>query len=228
MKMSPSLEKKYSKEQSRYLESMRLANMIAWAPVIFQVSRLMIKFGIFKMLADTKDGLSQEEIITRSGLSRYAVQVLLEASLTAETIIYRDDKYLITKAGWFLLSDPVSKVNLEFNHDVNYLGMYRMEEALLNGKPEGLKVFGSWSTIYEGLSSLPDNARRSWFAFDHYFSDSSFDDALAIVFANKPLRLLDVGGNTGRWALRCVAHNSEVAVTVMDLPQQLGLMEENI
>ena len=35
---------------------------------------------------------------------------------------------------------------------------------------------------------------------------------------------MDVGGNTGRWALQCVQHNPKVQVTIVDLPQQLQLM----
>ena len=39
--------------------------------------------------------------------------------------------------------------------------------------------------------------------------------------------LYDVGGNTGKWALRCVEHDKEVEVTVLDLPQQIEMMREN-
>ena len=78
------------------------------------------------------------------------------------------------------------------------------------------------------MSSLPPHIRKSWFDFDHFYSDNSFDQALEIVFSDKPRTLLDVGGNTGRWALRCVAHDPEVRVTILDLPQQIGLMKENI
>jgi hypothetical protein len=115
---------------------------------------------------------------------------------------------------------------MEFNHDVTYLGWFHLEEALLKGKPEGLKVFGNWSTIYEGLSQLPKQVQKSWFGFDHYYSDQSFDEALQIVFENKPKTLLDVGGNTGRWALRCVDYDHEVKVTIMDLPQQIEMMKQ--
>ena len=59
------------------------------------------------------------------------------------------------KVGWFLLNDPATKVNIDFNHDVNYIGWFNLEESLINGKPEGLKHFGPWPTVYEGLSSLP-------------------------------------------------------------------------
>jgi ubiquinone/menaquinone biosynthesis C-methylase UbiE len=141
-------------------------------------------------------------------------------------VLVDNELFIISKAGWFLLNDPLVRVNMDFNHEVNYLGLYHLEEALLQGKPEGLKVFGDWATIYEGLSELPVQAQKSWFAFDHYYSDSSFDEALKIVFDEyKPKTLLDVGGNTGRWALQCVNYNTDVQVTIMDLPQQLEMMK---
>ena len=37
-----------------------------------------------------------------------------------------------------------------------------------------------------------------------------------------------MGGNTGRWALQCVAYNDSVDVTIMDLPQQLALMRNAV
>jgi hypothetical protein len=140
----------------------------------------------------------------------------------------KDGRFQTAKAGWFLLNDKMARVNMDFIHDVNYLGLFDLEQALLDGKPEGLKRFGDWPTIYEGLSSLPPEVQKSWFAFDHFYSDNSFDRALEIVFAARPRTLLDVGGNTGRWATRCVAHSPEVEVTIMDLPQQLGLMREAV
>ena len=198
MNLFPALEKQYTKEHQSALEAQRLAHFIAGAPVVFQVSRLMIKFGILKALADSRNGLTQTEIATKCKLTEYAAQVLLEASLSIGTVIFADEHYKITKAGWFLINDTMVNANLNFNHDVNYLGLFRLEESLLNGKPEGLKVFGQWPTIYEGLSQLPPEVQKSWFGFDHFYSDNSFAEALKIVFANHPRTLLDVGGNTGR------------------------------
>lgn len=226
MKLPPSLQEKYSKEQHTALEAQRLAQEIAFGPVVFQISRLMLKFGIFNLLAENREGLTQQEISEKTGLTSYATQILLESSLTIGTILVKDDRFVLAKAGWFLLNDSMARVNMDFNHDVNYLGLFRLEETLLSGKPEGLKVFGDWPTIYEGLSSLPAEVQKSWFAFDHYYSDCSFDKALEIVFDNHPHTLLDVGGNTGRWALKCVTHDPKVEVTIMDLPQQLELMKE--
>lgn len=228
MKLTPSLEKIYCHEQQTALQAQRRAQEIAFAPVVFQVSRLMLKFGILDYLSEHREGASQAEIAAHAGITDYAAQVLLEASLSIGTVLTENDRYVLSKAGRFLLNDPMARANLAFNHDVNYLGLFRLEEALLNGKPEGLKVFGDWPTIYEGLSSLPPQVQKSWFGFDHFYSDGSFDAALELVFGRgrKVRRLLDVGGNTGRWAMRCVSHDPEVRVTVMDLPQQLEMMRE--
>lgn len=226
MELSSPQKEIYAKDRFSAVQAQRLAQEIAFGPVVFQVSRLMVKFGIFGMLREAQDGLTMDEIAEKTGLSHYAVQVLLESSLTIGTILLKDGHFHLGKAGWFLLNDEMARVNMDFNHDVNYLGLFRLEEALLNGKPEGLKVFGNWPTIYEGLSSLPEKVQESWFGFDHFYSDNSFKQALEIVFANPVRTLLDVGGNTGRWATQCVAYSPEVEVTIMDLPQQLEMMHE--
>jgi len=203
-----------------------LAQEIVFGPVVFQVARLMVKWGLFEMLGQAQDGLSLDEMVARTGRPRYVIQVLLESSLTSGTVLLSGDRFELSKTGWFLLNDTMARVNMDFNHDVNYLGLFRLEEALEQGTPEGLKVFGSWPTIYEGLSSLPEQVQKSWFGFDHFYSDGSFPEALEIVFAGKPARLLDVGGNTGRWALKCVGFDPDVCVTIMDLPQQLEMMRQ--
>ena len=231
MKLFPELSKRYTDERLSAREAQRLAEFIAWGPAVFQVARLMIKFGILDMLRDSDEGLTLKDITEKTGLSEYAVKCLLEASLCIGTIIVDadTDRYTISKTGWFLLNDPATRVNMDFNHDVNYEGWFRLEESLKEGKPVGLKHFGDWPTIYEGLSSLPDQVRKSWFGFDHFYSDSSFPEALEIVFGKYTTRTLyDVGGNTGRWALQCVSYDKDVKVTVLDLPQQIEMMRENI
>ena len=231
MVLSPALEKVYTKDQLSARDAQRLAEFIAWGPVVFQASRLMIKFGILDLLRDATDGLTRAEIVKTTGLSDYAVKCLLEASLCIGTVLVdpMTDKFSISKTGWFLLNDPATRVNIDFNHDVNYEGWFHLEEALKEGRPAGLKHFGDWPTIYEGLSQLPKQVQKSWFGFDHFYSDSSFPEALKIIFDEHHVRsLYDVGGNTGKWALQCVAYNKEVEVTILDLPQQIGMMQENV
>ena len=231
MNLSPALEKKYTQEQLSAREAQRLAEFIAWGPAVFQASRLMVKFGILDMIRDSEEGLTRTEIVGKTGLTDYAVKCLLEASLCIGTILVNpeNDRFTLSKTGWFLLNDPATRVNIDFNHDVNYEGWFRLEESLVNGKPEGLRHFGPWPTVYEGLSSLSEQVQKSWFAFDHFYSDSSFPEALKIVFGHYHVHsLYDVGGNTGKWALQCVAYDPEVEVTILDLPQQIEMMRENV
>jgi ubiquinone/menaquinone biosynthesis C-methylase UbiE len=226
MHLSESLDKKYTKETLSARDAQRAAEFIAFGPIVFEVSRIMIKWGILELLREKE--MTIAEVAEKADCSVYAAKCLLEASLTIGTVLVdkETEKFSLSKTGWFLLNDPATRVNIDFNHDVNYEGMFHLEEALKNGKPEGLKHFGKWPTVYEGLAKLPDEARQSWFAFDHFYSDSSFEEALKIVFSKHPKTLLDVGGNTGRWALQCVEYDKEVAVTIMDLPQQLDLMRQ--
>lgn len=230
MYLSPALEK-YTKEQLSAREAQRLAEFIAWGPAVFQASRLMLKFGILDLIRDSLNGLTREEICKQTKLSDYAVKCLLEASLCIGTILVdpETERFTISKAGWFLINDKATRVNVDFNHDVNYKGWFNLEDSLLNGKPEGLKTFGSWPTIYQGLSELPENVQKSWFGFDHFYSDSSFPQALEIVFKKHNVKsLYDIGGNTGKWALQCVNFDKDVEVTVLDLPQQIKMLEDNL
>ena len=226
MNLTPALEKAYTQDHLSAREAQVRAHWIAWAPVVFQTSRLMLKWGILDLLRNSAEGLTIAEVAREKELSVYAVKVLMEASLTIGTVLVdpATERFTLAKTGWFLLTDAATRVNVDFTHDVCYEGMFRLEESLLEGRPAGLEHFGPWATLYEGLSQLPRQAQDSWLLFDHFYSDGSFSEALDVVFASRPRTLLDVGGNTGRWALRCVAYDPEVRVTIVDLPQQLELM----
>jgi hypothetical protein len=230
MKLFPALENAYTKEHLSAREAQNMAELIAWGPVMFQASRLMIKFGIFDMIRDAPDGLTRQEIVEKTQLSDYAVKCLLEASLCIGSILVdtSTDRFTLSKIGWFLLNDLATRANIDFNHDVNYEGWFLLEDALVNGKPEGLKHFGNWPTVYEGLSQLPPQVQKSWFGFDHFYSDSSFPEALEIIFKQHQTdTLYDVGGNTGKWALQCVGYDDRVNVVILDLPQQIEMMKKN-
>lgn len=198
------------------------AQKIAFGPLIFQAARMLRDMGILACLADNhRTGVTQSEIARRTELSNYAVGVLIDNGLAAGLVSERDERYFITKTGHFILHDPMTRANMNFVNDVCYRGMSRLEEALRESKPAGLSLLGPWSTVYEALPELPDDVRRSWYEFDHLYSDAAFDQCLPVVFEGKPARMLDVGGNTGRWALRCLRHSPDVHVRIMDLPAQV-------
>lgn len=226
MQLTPSLEKVYTQEQYTARDAQALAHLISWGPVVFQVARLMICYGIFEMLSEKDNGMTADEVRERTGLSAYAVTCLLEAALTMKTVLVdtKTDRYTLAKTGWFLLNDPLIRADIDFNHDVNYEGWFRLDTSLEEGRPAGLEHFGSWPTIYEGLSQLPEQVQKSWFGFDHYYSDNSFNDAMKLIFANGSKHLLDVGGNTGKFARAVTAYQTDAQVTVCDLPQQLEML----
>ena len=47
------------------------------------------------------------------------------------------------------------------------------------------------------------------------------------MFAHKPSHLVDIGGNTGKWALSCCDYDANVEVTIMDFPGQLEVATQN-
>ena len=63
MKLFPSLQKRYAKERFTAVQAQRLAQEIAFGPVVFQVSRLMLKFGIFRLLSDNREDQPENRII---------------------------------------------------------------------------------------------------------------------------------------------------------------------
>ena len=120
MKLPKHLLDRYAAERQSAGEAQRTANEIAFAPVVFQVSRLMKKFGILSALHEAEGGLSIEEIAKKLSLSEYAVKLLLESSLSIGTVLLYSEKFRLSKAGYFLLTDEMVDVDMNFIHDVCY------------------------------------------------------------------------------------------------------------
>jgi ubiquinone/menaquinone biosynthesis C-methylase UbiE len=209
------------------LEAKEKAQWIAFAPLVFQSSKVLRDSGILTLVSENS-GLTQQQIVEKLSLPEYGVRVLLEAGLGIGLLTCKEEKYFATKTASFILHDRLTRVNMDFIHDVCYQGMFYLDESIKTGKPEGLKVFGQWPTIYEALSKLPEKVQKSWFGFDHFYSDYAFPDVTPYVFEDKPGNLLDIGGNTGKWALQCLAHDPQVHVTIMDLPGQVEMARKHI
>lgn len=205
------------------------AQWIAFGPVIFQVARVLRNSGILQLIEDScTKGITNEDIAAKLKLSNYGVRVLLESGLGLGLVLVNDRKYTLGKTGHFILHDPLTKVNMDFVHDVNYKGLFYLDESIETGKPVGLKEFGEWDTIYEGLSKLPAHVQKSWFDFDHYFSDDAFPLVLPLVYKDGAKKILDIGGNTGKWAIASSAFSSDIHITIMDLPGQLNMARRRI
>ncbi|HMK05657.1 MAG TPA: methyltransferase [Ferruginibacter sp.] len=219
----------FSKDKKSAFEAKEAAQWIAFGPVIFQAARVLRNTGILKLVEDNdKTGLTIEEISEKVNLSIYGVRVLLESGLSLGLVLVNDNKYTLGKTGYFILNDPLTKTNMDFVHDVNYKGLFHLEESIKTGKAVGLKEFGEWQTIYEGLSQLPAHVQKSWFAFDHFFSDDAFPLVLEKVYKDGVKNILDIGGNTGKWAIASSNFAPGIHITIMDLPGQLNVAKKRI
>jgi hypothetical protein len=219
--------KKFSPERQSAFEARFEAQKIAYGPVVFQCVRYAWKRGMLQAIADAGDsGLSVEQMAASGNWTAYVLKVVLETCLSAGVVYLSEGRYVLDKAGFIVLTDPITQVNIDFNHDVCYQALFSLEQSLDAEKPLGLKVFGDWPTVYQGLAQLPEPARGSWFAFDHYYSDSSFPDILPDVFATAPKRVMDIGANTGKFTLAALGANPSVKLHLVDLPGQLAVADK--
>ncbi len=210
-------------------EAISEAQKLAFAPIAFQASVALTRLGILEAVEAAKDaGASAAEVAARLALPVYGVRVLLDMGLSIGLVWQRGDRYVLDKVGHFLLNDAMTRVNLDFVADVCYDAMSSLKDSVEQRAPKGLTRFGDWQTLYQGLTRLPEPIRASWLRFDHFYSSNAFAVALQHVFAAKPRRLLDIGGNTGLWAMACVEHDPDVEVTIVDLPEQAGLTQERL
>lgn len=219
----------FDKDPLTALQAVTAAQQLAFAPLAFQATSVMRDRGVLAALAHAvPDGLTIDEVVAKTGLSTYAVRVLLEAGLGLHIVWRSDERFHLGKLGRFLLEDEMTRVNFDFTRDVCYQAAAHLDEALREGKPAGLKTLGPWPTLYEGLAVMPEPARRSWFAFDHFYSDQAFPAVCDRLAADPPASLLDVGCNTGKFARLCLERLPACEVGLADLPIQLELAKQNL
>ena len=214
-------------------EALKRAQFIAIAPFIFQATIAMKKLGIFDALVKLENDqfLSKEEISELCHLPLYTVSILVDLAISADIMIQNEqNRICLSKIGYYLATDSMTNINLDFSHDTCYNSLYYLTDSLKSGKAEGLKVFTKeFNTIYPFLKQLPDNARKSWFGFDHYYSNHVFDQILDILFKEKKFKhICDIGGNTGKFALAATKFNPNIKVTIVDLPEQCEQAKANI
>ena len=231
--MSEYSNENYIKDNIKAVDAKFAAQKIAFAPLAFQAVKALLDLGILKALSDSgENGLTFAEAAQKADISHYGAKVLLEIALgmdIAKIVPGEEACFVLGKTGWFLLEDEMTRVNFDFVHDVCYKGAFELTRSIKDGKPLGLEVFGhEGKTIYEVLSRLPEQVKKSWFAFDHFYSDIGFAQALPIVFASRPKKVIDIGGNTAKWALCCCRHDPDVEVLIVDLPGQTAAAQQEI
>lgn len=219
----------FETDKKSALDAISHAQFIAFAPYIFQASVILRDSGILATIEKARvEGITIDEVAASVKMSRYGVRILMEAGLGIGLLFKKDEKYFLAKTGHFFLNDAMTRVNTDFMRDVCYDGAQDLKASIEQGKPIGLRHLGNWETIYQGLSILPEPAKESWFNFDHYYSDNAFPEALPLVLAHNPKKIMDIGANTGKFTLACLDYNSEVEVGLVDLQVQLNVAKQNI
>ncbi len=203
------------------------AQKLAFAPLMFQAARALRDSGLLDWTyrAGT-DGVLASEASLACQTSLYAAELLLESGYASGLCAYHEGRFTITKMGVYFLKDPLTRVNTEFSHHVCYRGAFHLADALKSGMPAGLRELGKWNTVYEGLSGLSPEVKEAWFAFDHHYSDNVFDTCDRHVFNQPVATLVDIGGNTGRWAEQCLRAHAGLTQTIVDLPGQIAMAAE--
>lgn len=205
------------------------AHRIAFAPLLFQAARIARDVGALQALALAHPvGLSLSELAAGIVMNAYATGLLVEACASLGMVSREGphtSRYLLTGVGAAFLADDRTRISTDFVHHVCYRGAFLLEDALKNGTPAGLSTLGSWSTVYEGVPELPEVARQSWYAFDHLYSDGVFPRAVKALKHRGVQRILDVGGNTGRFATLAAA---SMNVTIVDHEVELRVARRNV
>ena len=213
------------KNKTSKVEVLTEAQKIAFAPMTFQTLAALIDFNILQAVSETP--MTREQVMEKCNLPKYTVFTLFDAALCAG-ILQKDEDGLYSAAplGEAFLFDPMTKANFNFVKDVCYLGAHELKESFEKNAPAGLqKHHINSKTIYEVLPQLPDKMLKSWYEFDHYYSDDCFGEVLKIMFNPRPAKVFDIGGNTGKFERACLAFDCECEVNMIDLPPNIEVAQ---
>lgn len=200
---------------------------IAHGPLLFQAARSARTLGVLDAFADAGPrGLDAASVAASTGLSAYAIRLLVDGCVSLDLLApVGDDLHRLTGVGMAFLRDTRVRVSTDFVHHVCHQGAFFLEDSLVHGEPRGLATLGPWDTVYQGIPHLPEPTRSSWYAYDHMYSDGVFARAVRYLGQCGARRVLDVGGNTGRFASLAA---STMQVTILDHPDELAVARQNV
>lgn len=212
---------------SPHIKALADAQKIAFAPLTFQAVNAMLKFGILKFIDENPSTI--KEIMDKCKTSKYTTETLLEVACACGVVIKTGDKYCASLVGSAFLQNEMTKVNFNFVNDVCFLGASELANSFEKAEPVGLKKFvGNYETIYNALHLLPEKMKKSWFEFDHFYSDRCFEDVLKIICENSPTQIFDIGGNTGKFECACLEFDKNCQVNMIDLPENIEEAKKHI
>lgn len=213
------------KNESSIIEDLTKAQKFIFAPLAFQALTSLIEMGIIEFL--DKQPATETEIIDTLHLDEYTVRTLLQIALLNGLLKENGDLYDLTKMGRLFLYDDMTKANFNFVKDVCYLGANDLTDSFKKHFPVGLQRYvEGHSTIYPALTVLPEQMKKSWYEFDHLYSDNCFEEVLSII-TRKYNTIYDIGGNTGKFETLCLRHDENFDITMFDLKPNIDRIKNN-
>ena len=211
------------KHKQEVLNALSEAQKIAFAPLTFQGINALLELGILKEI-DAIPADSQT-LAKKLNLSEYTIKTLLELGETVGVVEKKNNVFYITLLGQTFLYDEMTRVNFNFVRDICYLGANKLIESFKNGHPAGLKeLYTEAETIYTQISTLPQKMKQSWYEFDHYYSDNSFDIVYEIIKSYE--KIFDIGANTGKFERVCLKNNPNQDITMIDLKENIEYVKD--
>ena len=218
------MKKVVRKNKTSIIDALNDAQYLAFAPLAFQALSSMLDLGIIEFL--DKKPSSEKEIMKSLNLDEYTVRTLLEIGILNKVINEEKGIFSLTKMGEMFLYDDMTKVNFNYVKDVCYLGASEMTNCFKGRQPRGLQKFvGDYPTIYPALTLLPEKMRKSWYEFDHLYSDNCFEEVFSII-TKKYNSIIDIGGNTGKFEKLCLLHDRNFDITMLDLKVNIDKIKD--
>ena len=97
--------------------------------MLFQATFSLIEHGVLKALDEAPKGLTLEQLKQQTDLSEYALGVLLDMGASGEIVTVSDDGvYALSKIGYFLINDEMTKINMDFIKYICYEGADKLDD----------------------------------------------------------------------------------------------------
>lgn len=188
-----------------------------------------VKLGLFEMLGDHKDGLTVKEIAQLAELEHQPATVVLSILTALGLVTKWGKKFKISDvaSSYLLKESPKSMVDVIALHaEVIYPTLVNSVQSLKENKNLGLeKLPGQGETLYERLASYPE-------------LETIFQKAMASMPSNLYLaeemrienchHLCDAGGANGRNAIAIAQRQTDLKITIFDLPTVCQGATDNI
>ena len=219
------MKKVTRKNKNSIVEALTDAQKLVFAPMAFCAMASAMELGIIDFLDKTPS--REKDIISALKIDEYTFETLADVLILNNIIKIEEEKYHLTKTGKLFLYDEMTRVNFNFIKDVCYIGASELTSSFKNQKPEGLKKFNiNHPTIYSALTILPKKMQKSWYEFDHFYSDNCFEEVFKII-SEKYSSIYDIGGNTGKFESLCLKNNKNISITMLDLAENIEKAKES-